>query len=34
MKNSIMMLSAALMLGGVAHAQKVAFEEYNLDNGM
>lgn len=28
------MLSAALMLGGVAHAQKVAFEEYNLDNGM
>jgi zinc protease len=34
MKKSIMMLSAALMLGGVAHAQKVAFEEYNLDNGM
>ncbi|MFH6986939.1 M16 family metallopeptidase [Flavobacterium collinsii] len=34
MKNSIIMLSAALMLGGVAHAQKVAFEEYNLDNGM
>ncbi|MEP7095423.1 MAG: pitrilysin family protein [Flavobacterium sp.] len=34
MKNSIMILSAALMLGGVAHAQKVAFEEYNLDNGM
>ena len=28
------MLSAALMLGGVAHALKVAFEEYNLDNGM
>ncbi|HEU0126624.1 MAG TPA: pitrilysin family protein, partial [Flavobacterium sp.] len=34
MKKSIMMLSAALMLGGVAHAQKVAFEEYNLDNGL
>ncbi|TRX38558.1 insulinase family protein [Flavobacterium sp. ZT3R18] len=34
MKKSIMMLSAALMLGGVASAQKVAFEEYDLDNGM
>ena len=34
MKKSIMMLSAALMLGGVAHAQKVAFEEYDLDNGL
>jgi zinc protease len=34
MKKSIMMLSATLMLGGVASAQKVAFEEYNLDNGM
>jgi zinc protease len=34
MKNSLMALSAALMLGGVASAQKVAFEEYNLDNGM
>nr|WP_315219713.1 pitrilysin family protein [uncultured Flavobacterium sp.] len=34
MKNSIMMLSAALMLGGVANAQKVVFDEYNLDNGM
>ena len=28
------MLSAALMLGGVASAQKVAFEEYDLDNGL
>jgi predicted Zn-dependent peptidase len=34
MKKSIMMLSAALMIGGVASAQKVAFEEYDLDNGM
>ena len=29
-----MMLSTALMLGGIASAQKIAFEEYNLDNGM
>ncbi|WP_291097106.1 MULTISPECIES: M16 family metallopeptidase [unclassified Flavobacterium] len=34
MKKSIMVLSTAFMLGGVASAQKVAFEEYNLDNGM
>ena len=34
MKNSLMALSAALMLGGVASAQKVAFEEYDLDNGL
>lgn len=34
MKNSIMALSAVFMLGGVASAQKVAFEEYDLDNGM
>ncbi|MFY7665319.1 M16 family metallopeptidase [Flavobacterium sp.] len=34
MKNSLMALGAALMLGGVASAQKVAFEEYDLDNGM
>ena len=34
MKKSIMVLSTALMLGGVASAQKVVFEEYNLDNGM
>lgn len=34
MKNSIMALSAALMLGGAASAQQVAFEEYDLDNGM
>lgn len=29
-----MALSSALMLGGVASAQKVAFEEYDLNNGM
>lgn len=29
-----MVLSTALMLGGVANAQKIAFEEYDLDNGM
>jgi predicted Zn-dependent peptidase len=29
-----MVLSAALLLGGIASAQKVDFEEYNLDNGM
>lgn len=34
MKKSIMVLSAALLLGGVASAQKVAFEEYTLDNGL
>src|SRR6187402_824119 len=34
MKKSIMMLSAAIMLGGVASAQKVTFEEYDLDNGL
>jgi zinc protease len=34
MKKTIMMLSATLMLGGVASAQKVAFEEYDLDNGL
>lgn len=34
MKNSIMMLGAALLLGGIASAQKVDFEEYNLDNGL
>jgi predicted Zn-dependent peptidase len=34
MKKSIMVLSAALVLGGIASAQKVEFEEYNLDNGM
>lgn len=34
MKKSIMALSAALLLGGIASAQKVDFEEYNLDNGM
>lgn len=34
MKKSIMALGAALVLGGIASAQKVDFEEYNLDNGM
>lgn len=34
MRNSLMALGAALMLGGTASAQKVAFEEYNLDNGL
>ena len=29
-----MALSTLLMLGGVASAQKVAFEEYTLDNGL
>ena len=29
-----MALGSLLMLGGVASAQKVAFEEYDLDNGM
>lgn len=34
MKKSLIALSSLLMLGGTAHAQKVAFEEYDLDNGM
>ena len=34
MKKSLIALSSVLMLGGTAFAQKVAFEEYNLDNGM
>ena len=34
MKKSLMALSALFMLGGVASAQKVAFEEYTLDNGL
>ncbi len=34
MKKSIMALSAALLLGGMASAQKVDFEEYNLENGL
>ncbi|UOK42897.1 MULTISPECIES: M16 family metallopeptidase [Flavobacterium] len=34
MKKSLMALSSLLMLGGVASAQKVAFEEYTLDNGL
>jgi zinc protease len=34
MKKSIMALSATLLLGTAVSAQKVAFEEYNLDNGL
>jgi zinc protease len=34
MKKSIMALSAALSLGGTVTAQKVNFEEYDLDNGL
>ncbi|WP_035656877.1 M16 family metallopeptidase [Flavobacterium seoulense] len=34
MKKTIMAISSALLLGGVATAQKIAFEEYNLDNGL
>ena len=34
MKNSLMALGTMLMLGGVATAQKVAFEEFTLDNGL
>jgi predicted Zn-dependent peptidase len=34
MKKSIMALSATLLLGGAVSAQKVVFEEYNLDNGL
>lgn len=34
MKKLVMALGTTLMLGGVASAQKVAFEEYNLDNGL
>ncbi|WP_396144480.1 M16 family metallopeptidase [Flavobacterium sp.] len=34
MKKSLIALSLMLMLGGTAHAQKVAFEEYDLTNGM
>ncbi|MEE1897640.1 insulinase family protein [Flavobacterium rakeshii] len=34
MKKSLMALGSLLMLSGVASAQKVAFEEYDLDNGL
>jgi predicted Zn-dependent peptidase len=34
MKKLLMLLSTALMLGGIASAQKIAFEEYDLDNGL
>lgn len=34
MKKSLIALSTLLMLGGTAFAQKVAFEEFDLDNGL
>jgi zinc protease len=34
MKNTLMALTSTFLLGGVASAQKVAFEEFNLDNGL
>jgi zinc protease len=34
MKKTIMVISTALLLGGVTSAQKITFEEYDLDNGM
>ena len=34
MKKSILTFSTLLMLGGTISAQKVAFEEYTLDNGL
>jgi predicted Zn-dependent peptidase len=34
MKKSLMALSSVLMLGSVASAQKVNFEEHTLDNGL
>ena len=34
MKKSLIALSSMLMLGGTVSAQKVAFEEYDLDNGL
>jgi predicted Zn-dependent peptidase len=34
MKKSLIALSTMLMMGGIASAQKVAFEEYDLDNGL
>lgn len=34
MRKSLIALGSLVMLGGVASAQKVAFEEYNLDNGL
>ncbi len=34
MKKSIMAIGTALLLGGIASAQKVDFEEYTLDNGL
>ena len=34
MKKSLIALSTMLMMGGIASAQEVAFEEYNLANGL
>lgn len=34
MKKTLMALSTAILLGGLASAQKVTFEEYDLENGL
>ncbi len=34
MKKSLMALSTALLIGGSTYAQKVTFDEYDLDNGL
>ena len=34
MKKSLMALSTALIIGATASAQKVEFEEFDLDNGL
>lgn len=34
MKKTVIVLGSFLMLGGIATAQKVVFEEYKLDNGL
>jgi predicted Zn-dependent peptidase len=34
MKKSLIALSTLLMIGGTTYSQKVAFEEYDLDNGL
>lgn len=34
MKKQLMVLSTALLFGGVTSAQKIAFEEYDLNNGL
>lgn len=34
MKKTIMAISSAVLLGGIATAQKITFEEYDLNNGL